>query len=341
MLYSVTAEIPEKLRNAITLSDLINLGLLHQQSYNRSVKYNIIVSRLYKLIPPLCKLNEMVGMDKLKKQIVKNIKYFSLGLHIYDDKGQMLHTVLSGPPGHGKTEVAKIIADIYLRLGFLKTNKFIAPAANQLIGKVLGETGPKTEAVFTKALGGVIFIDEAYSLSSGVDKNGENSDAYAKECIDTICRLLDKHRKDLVCIIAGYKDALDTRFFALNSGLQRRFPYNYNIDPYNGNQLFQILQGQICKSNWKLNGIDIDDMKNTLIKNKRHFINGGGDTENLMGKIRQAHATRLFGHSELFIEENRLMITYDDFSNGMTDFIERKNGNVDNIKKDIHYSMYN
>jgi SpoVK/Ycf46/Vps4 family AAA+-type ATPase len=252
---------------------------------------------VYNLIPALLKLKAMVGMNSLKNKIIRQIKYFIQDLHVYDKNGHLLHTVLTGPPGHGKTEIAKIIGDIYRRLGFLKTDKFTTARSDQLIAGYVGQTAIKTRKVLESALGGVLFLDEIYSLSSG----DQEQVGFSKECIDTINEFLYVHKKDIICIVAGYAADIQHRFFAMNKGLERRFPYIFDIEPYTHKELYEIFVGQLHASGWSVsdatekfgNGSD-DTVVELFNKNKDTLSFGGGDTENLLTSAKMFYSDRVF-----------------------------------------------
>ena len=139
----------------------------------------------------------------------------------------MMHAVITGSPGCGKTTFIEILAKIYVKMGILKKGHIVKVRRDQLIGKYLGHTAVQTQERITEATGGILLIDEAYSLG-----NPEGRDSFAKECIDTLNQALSEKKKDFICIIAGYKDALDSSFFAYNEGLRRRFPFRYDIAKY-------------------------------------------------------------------------------------------------------------
>ena len=174
-------------------------------------------------------------MKLVKKNIIDHILFYLQKL----DTGlnNMLHTVIQGPPGTGKTELAKKISKIYLAMGILKNDTFKIVKRGDLIGKYLGHTSIKTQKVIDSCSGGVMFIDEAYSLG-----NVEGRDIYSKECIDTINQNLTENKSKFICIIAGYKSDLEDCFFSVNKGLGRRFAIRYTIDGYGGDDLFQIFK---------------------------------------------------------------------------------------------------
>jgi SpoVK/Ycf46/Vps4 family AAA+-type ATPase len=186
-------------RKIDTIDDLIDIGKLYNEKEKK--RYNINLAALNKLIDPLTDLKRMIGMPKLKKQILDQVIYF---LQDFEEKNtHMMHTIIEGPPGSGKTEVAKILAKIYAKLGFLKKENVHAVRRSDLIGQYLGQTAIKTQKAIDGAKGGVLLIDEAYSLG-----NPEGRDSYSKECIDTINQNLSEGKSEFICIIVGYKKAL-------------------------------------------------------------------------------------------------------------------------------------
>lgn len=242
------------------------------------------IQRLRKIRSSLEKLNNMIGMESVKKNIIYQILYFLQNLN---QKGDMLHTVITGPPGVGKTELSKVISEIYSELEILPSGQIIFARRSDLVGEYLGETAIKTQDVLNSALGGVLVIDECYSLG-----HPEKRDSYSKECIDTINQFLTEQKENFCCIICGYEDALKQNFFSQNAGLERRFPWKYNIKDYNNFELFQILKKQIEKEKWKLDNKALTPK--FFSEHKDLFPNFGGSTEIFFTKCKMAHARRIF-----------------------------------------------
>lgn len=267
------------------LIDLIKLCDKYPLADN--VEYNINMKSLHAIKPSLIELQNMIGMQSIKENIVDQIIYFIQDLHnTSSNNTDYMHTVIYGPPGTGKTEVAKIMGKIFSNLGMLNRNIFKKVTRDDLIAGYLGQTALKTKEVIKECIGGVLFIDEAYALG-----NKEKRDSFSKESIDTICEALSDHRKDLMCIIAGYEEELKDCFFSYNPGLESRFTWKFKIDEYNPNELRRIFEKKIMDNNWSLKENLSDEW---FEKNKEFFSFFGRDMETLFSKVKIAHSRRVF-----------------------------------------------
>ena len=304
-----------------TLEDLINLG----KSYDKNLDYPIDMIKLNNLVKPLTELNNVIGMSSVKKNIINQIIY---NLQDLDANRNMSHTVITGPPGVGKTMLGLILAKIYYNMGILKKQKSINPITGEkedfkfniikrsdLIGEYVGHTAIKTQKVIDNSSGGVLFIDEAYSLG-----NSEKKDIFSKECIDTINQNLTEKKNELICIIAGYKDELEKCFFSYNEGLRRRFVFKYDIEKYNSKELMLIFIKKINDIEW-ICDIEKNDLNKFFSKNKDCFKYYGGDIELLIISCKISHSRRIFGkHPKL-----RKKLILEDIKNGFNLFFENKN----------------
>uniref|UniRef100_A0A6C0BBM2 AAA+ ATPase domain-containing protein n=1 Tax=viral metagenome TaxID=1070528 RepID=A0A6C0BBM2_9ZZZZ len=303
--------------NIDTLQDL--LGMIDKYPLKDDIEYNINMESLHKVKPYLIRLQNMIGMKSLKKNIVDQILYFSQDLHKGGkgmSKGDYLHTVIYGPPGTGKTHVAKIIGKIFSKLGILKKGTFKKVTRSDLIAGYLGQTAIKTKDVIHECLDGVLFIDEAYSLG-----NSEKRDSFSKECIDTLCESLSNYKENLMVIIAGYESELNDCFFQFNKGLDSRFTWRFKIDDYDGKDLFNIFLKKIADYEWKA---DASLKEEWFVKNKPYFTFYGRDIEVLFSKTKIAHSRRVFCKSQ----EEKKVITIKDLDKGFELFMDN-----DEVKK--------
>ena len=270
-------------REINNITDL--LSLLSDYPISVNAEYNINIEKLSKIKEPLEKLHNMIGMTDIKNNILNQILFYVQNLHVSNNLDYK-HTVIYGPPGTGKTEVAKIIGTIFSNLDILKKGTFKKVTRADLIAGYLGQTALKTRDVIQNNLGGVLLIDEAYALG-----NSEKRDSFSKECIDTLCEALSDHRDELMVIIAGYADELDTCFFSYNQGLKSRFPWVFKTDDYNSLDMKKIFEKKIIDSGWNIEGdLDLSFFEN----NMSNFKYYGRDMETLLSKTKIAHGRRVF-----------------------------------------------
>ena len=190
-------------------------------------------------------LDELVGLDEVKKDVKSLINLIKVRkLREANDlpvPPMSLHMVFMGNPGTGKTTVARIVSGLYAAIGVLEKGQLVEVDRSGLVAGYVGQTALKTQEAIQKAIGGVLFIDEAYSLSSG----GEND--FGREAIETILKAMEDHRKELIVIVAGYTGPME-KFLSSNPGLESRFNKYFFFPDYNGEQLMAIFRNQ-CKKN--------------------------------------------------------------------------------------------
>ena len=225
-------------------------------------------------------------------------------------KGDFMHTVIYGPPGSGKTEVAKIIGRIFSNLGILNKKIFKKVSRNDLVAGYLGQTAIKTKDMIKASLGGVLFIDEAYSLG-----NSEKRDSFAKECVDTLCEALSEHKHNWMVIIAGYEKELNDCFFSLNEGLNSRFTWRFKLDGYKPGELKSIYEKQVRDYGWT---IAATLPESWFASRMDYFTTYGRDMETLFTKTKIAHSRRVFC---LPVSEKKI-VTLADLESGFKLFIE-------------------
>lgn len=310
-----------KINNLSNLIELID-DLIEKERPPKKIR-DKLPKKLYKLIDiyeDLIKLNSLIGLSDLKKQLLDQLLYFIEG----DSEKLMMHTVIEGPPGTGKTTVSQIMANIYAGIGILKKNKLNIIKREDLIGQYLGETTLKTMDCLYSCKDSVVLIDEAYSLGS--DSKG---DIYSKEAIDAINQFLTEYSGKFICIIAGYKKELNDCFFSQNPGLRRRFPWTFTINNFNGEQL-QKVYNKMCNSSEFTNEYTDDDLINIFTKNKSYFSGNGGDIENLLSRI------KIIYNRYFFCKEKDYIISKDIFNESLKEFKQVKG----NFNFDVPFGMY-
>lgn len=304
-------KIQEMISNIKNLEDMENIN-----NFYKNVRHNELLLKISYLNIPLTKINKMVGLSNIKKDIFKKIIYYIKN----PNNEEYLHTVISGPPGVGKTELAKIYGEIFSKLGILKNNKFIQIKRDDLIAQYLGQTSHRTKKLLEEAMGGVLFLDEAYSLG-----NDDKKDSYAKESIDMINQYLSERKNNFMMIIAGYENELDKCFFSVNPGLKRRFSTFLDINGYSYEELVKIFKLKIKDANYKL---DIDEEKlNEFFKiNKLKFTNFAGDIEKLINEMKYCQSFRTFTKNITCSK-----MTQEDLVNGLKIFKEEDKSFLNNL----------
>lgn len=189
-------------------------------------------------------LDAYIGLDRIKKEVGNLINLMTVYKmrkeHDLPNVDLSLHMVFSGNPGTGKTMVARLMARIYKSLGFLSKGQLVEVDRSGLVAGYVGQTAIKTQEVITKALGGVLFIDEAYALTQ---KRGDND--FGQEAVDTLLKAMEDHRDDLIVIVAGYVELMDG-FVHSNPGLESRFNRFMHFDDYTVDEMVAIFSLQ-CK----------------------------------------------------------------------------------------------
>ena len=197
----------------------------------------------------LAELDSYVGMDAIKTEVrslINMVQVYKLRReHDLPTTDMSLHMVFSGNPGTGKTTVARIMSRIYHSLDILSKGQLVEVDRSGLVAGYVGQTAIKTQKVIQKALGGVLFIDEAYAL------NGKSENDFGQEAIDTILKAMEDHRDDLVVIVAGYTDLMD-RFIHSNPGLESRFNRFLLFDDYTTDEMVEIFRMQCKKGCYQL-----------------------------------------------------------------------------------------
>lgn len=259
----------------------------------------------------LDELNSLVGLEKVKNDVQSLMNFIRI-CRMRDERGMKVpkisyHLVFTGNPGTGKTTVARLVAKLYYLMGILPQGQLVETDRSGLVGGYLGQTAIKTQEVIQSALGGVLFIDEAYSLANDKD------DSYGKEAIETILKAMEDHRDELVVIVAGY-DNLMHKFIDSNPGLRSRFNKYFLFPDYNGEELLNIFE-RFCNTNgYKLSDGAVpylkEKMEEAFEHREEHFGNARA-VRNVFEHAINYQANRLVSEAEI-TDEKLAEITVED-----------------------------
>ena len=272
---------------------------------------------------PYQELDELIGLGSVKQEVRSLANFVKLQKQ-REAQGLKTakvsyHLVFYGSPGTGKPTVARIVGRIYKDLGVLKKGHTVETDRAGLCGEYVGKTGPKTDTVISKALDGVLFIDEAYSL---VPEGGAGND-YGQEAISTILKRMEDYRDRLVVIVAGYKDEMQ-RFIDSNPGLQSRFNRYIDFPDYSGTELVDIFKMYMKKNQYTLAPDAEEYLKEQfeyVVAHKDRNFGNARFARNVFEKSIQQQANRLAGQSNL--DKSRLTeLTVEDLQGG---FASRNN----------------
>ena len=240
---------------------------------------------------------DLVGLKPVKTRIreiaaLLLVESARRGLGIMTD-APSLHMSFTGNPGTGKTTVARRMADVLHRLKYIRRNHVVTVSRDDLVGQYIGHTAPKTKEILKKAMGGVLFIDEAYYLY-----RPENERDYGQEAIEILLQMMEDHRDDLVVILAGYKDRMDT-FFRSNPGMASRIAHHIDFPDYSADELFRISELMATSMHYRFDEAGQVAMREyiTLRMQQPRFSNARS-IRNGIDRARLRMANRLFAGRE-------------------------------------------
>jgi replication-associated recombination protein RarA len=243
------------------------------------------------------RLDSIIGQTKAKEMIKEIISLVKVNkaraLNNMETHNVNLHTVFSGSPGTGKTTFARIFADCIKSLGVLSKGHLVEVSRSDLVASYVGQTAIKTTEKFNEALGGVLFIDEAYSLKTG------DNDQYGSECIDTLNKLIEDNRDDIVIILAGYQSEM-REFLGHNTGLKSRIPNAVTFEDFQEEELKQIMKLNFKEKGFEANEKLIGTALREVLKGKKggHFGNARA-VRNLVERVIKQQSIRLTKNSEI------------------------------------------
>lgn len=257
-------------------------------------------------------LSQIVGLEKVKDFIRNQYSVLKAqekrrNFGVTADTTQSLNMIFYGNPGTGKTTVARLFAKMFKDMGMLRNGQLVECSRVDLIAEYVGQTAVKTTNVFNSALGGVLFIDEAYSLSTGVDND------FGKEAIDTLIKLMEDHRGEIVVILAGYTKEMN-EFLKVNSGLESRFPIRLEFQDYNVSELTEIFSKMLDSRGFKIeeSAMNLAIEKIEFLKKKETAQSGNGRMiRNLIDEMIRNQSNRIANADELVANEANLITVSD------------------------------
>jgi len=271
---------------------------------------------------------ELIGLKPVKTRIRETAALLLVDrvrqqMHLTSET-PTLHMCFTGNPGTGKTTVAMRMGEILKRLGYVREGHLITVTRDDLVGQYIGHTAPKTKEVIKKAMGGVLFIDEAYYLYKP-----ENERDYGAESIEILLQIMENNRDDLVVILAGYKDKMD-RFFHSNPGMRSRIAHHIDFPDYSTEELLAIAKLMLAEQNYRFSPEGEEAFEAYIEKRMtmEHFANGRS-IRNALDRARLRQANRLFvGNKKTLTKLDLMTLESDDilasrvFSEGKLDTVD-------------------
>lgn len=274
------------------------MGLNLQEEYNKTNIQGVIDQLdqdLVGLAPVKARIKEIAALllvQRLRKNLGLGVNSASVGLHMS----------FTGSPGTGKTAVATRMADILFKLGYIKKGHLITVTRDDLVGQYIGHTAPKTKEVLKRAMGGVLFIDEAYYLYKP-----DNERDYGAEAIEILLQVMENQREDLVVIFAGYKDRMDG-FYESNPGLSSRVANHIDFPDYTSEELLQIARLLLEEQQYRMTTTAEVALLDYIDKRRQLPLFANARTiTNAIDAARMRHANRMFNSGDKILTKSDLV----------------------------------
>ena len=269
-----------------------------QEEYNKTDIQGVIdqlEADLVGLAPVKARIKEIAALlliQRLRKNLGLGVNSTAVGLHMS----------FTGSPGTGKTAVATRMADILFNLGYIRKGHLITVTRDDLVGQYIGHTAPKTKEVLKRAMGGVLFIDEAYYLYKP-----DNERDYGAEAIEILLQVMENQREDLVIIFAGYKDRMDS-FYASNPGLSSRVANHIDFPDYTSDELLQIARLMLEEQQYRMTSEAEELLLQYIGKRKEQPLFANARTvTNAIDAARMRHANRMFNSGDQILTKSDLV----------------------------------
>lgn len=290
------------------------------------------IRQLQNLIPAAANMDRLIGLNGVKRRIFQMVinQLFQAIMKESSStlkKQGLMNICIVGPPGTGKTSLAMAMCKLFAATGMLSKGHVVVATRDDFVGKYLGHTTPKARALMESAKGGVLLIDEAYVMSG---------DKFAKDAVDTINECMSLYAEDLLVIIAGYKDEINSQFFGQNKGLARRFPVVLELTGYSGEDLGHIFERLMTSAGWSTSVSDGVKIKRFITAHHREYTHHAGD----MGSVFLHSQFEASGRIWASTTKLGALMVFKDVKRGHEQFLKSKKDNNPPECSDSCRSLY-
>ncbi len=285
------------------LETLPDDALVDVEAEKNEVRISEALERLDRQLVGLAPVKTRVGQIAALLLVDRLRRRFDLG-----SSRPTLHMCFTGSPGTGKTTVATMMGELLNTLGYLRKGHLVSVTREDLVGQYVGHTAPKTHETIKRAMGGVLFIDEAYYLY-----RGENERDYGQETIEILLQMMENNREDLVVVLAGYKDKMDT-FFTANPGMRSRIAHHIDFPDFDAGELMDIADRMLDQEPYYFSPEARDAFREYLdLRMSQPFFANARSVRNAIERIRLRHADRIvYGTSGKVGKDDLMRVEADD-----------------------------